>query len=620
MSISSSPIDQRLIGRLGNRKARQRISPWMALPLALILALGGFFTWRRYGTSNAATVSISTAPITSGSLSVSVSGSGSVAPAQNRTLSFPVAGTISEVRVSVGDTVSAGQTLASLDSQELRMAVRQAEANLKSAQAGVAAANGQGATAAEIANAHAQLTSAQASYNKTRTGSVTAAELASAQAQLVSAQAQLDVLLAGPTTADLSSAQATVQQAQLSLQSQRTSLSAAKLKAESAVTTAANNLRDAQASYSTLYWNNRQQEKAPGGLSQASKDAEAASLRAVDNAKESLTQANLAVEQAKQDEITGVAKAEATLKDAQTQLSTIKDGATAAEIASARASVASAKANLATMQTPATADELAIARASVEQAQISLNSLTTPGSASSIASAEASLAQAQVAYDQATIDLADAVLTAPFAGVVSAVTASVGDTASASTTITVIDPTSFYVDLSLSESDIGSVAVGQPVKLSFDALSGVTITGTVQPVAPVATVSSNVATYTVRVNFTPGDAATRAGMTATGAIQTATHKNALLVPTRAIQTVSGAKVIQVQRASQPPTTLKVTTGLVSDGQTEILGCVDSSAPCVQSGDTVLIATSTTGTSSTTTKTRTTSLLSGPGSGPPPGMP
>jgi HlyD family secretion protein len=191
-------------------------------------------------------------------------------------------------------------------------------------------------------------------------------------------------------------------------------------------------------------------------------------------------------------------------------------------------------------------------------------------------------------------------------------------TASSSATITVINPSQFYVDLSLSESDVGAVAVGQPVALTFDALSDVKINGAVQAVAPVATVTSNVATYTVRVSFVPGDAAIRAGMTATGAIQTATHANALLVPTRAIQTVNGAKVIQVQRVGQPPAALKVTTGLASDGQTEILGCVDSSAQCVQAGDTVLITTSATSTTSTTTGS-TTSLLGGPpAGGPPPG--
>ncbi|NTW97785.1 MAG: HlyD family efflux transporter periplasmic adaptor subunit, partial [Oscillochloris sp.] len=523
MSVSSPPAGQRVIGRLGSHKGRRRFSPWLALPLALILAAGGFLAWRSFGTSSASSVSVSTATVSTGSLSLSVSGSGTVQPVQTRALSFPVSGTLSEVLVQVGDTVSAGQALASVEAQDLQMALMQAEASLKSAQANLASAQGEGATAADIASAQAKLTSAQASYEKTRTGDVTAAELASAQAQVASAQAKLDELLAGPTAADLASAQNSLQQAQLSLDSQRISLSTAKAKAESAVSTAANSLRDAQDNYSTVYWSNRQQENTPSGLTQSAKDDEAAALRSVNNAEESLRQAELAYEQTKQAEVIGLAQAESSLKDAQQQLAELQDGATKTEIASARASLASAKANLATLQSPASAQDLAIARASLEQAQISFESLTTPGSASTIASAEASLAQAQVAYEQAKIDLEDGTLSAPFAGVVAEVSASVGDNASAAT-ITVIDLSAFYIDLSLSESDIGAVAVGQPVTLTFDALSDVTIEGSVQTVAPVATVTSNVATYTVRVSFAPGDAAIKAGMTATGAIQTAQHE------------------------------------------------------------------------------------------------
>ncbi|NTV62861.1 MAG: HlyD family efflux transporter periplasmic adaptor subunit [Oscillochloris sp.] len=615
MSVSSPPAEQRVIGRLGGRKARRRFSPWVVLPLALILAAAGFLAWRTFGSRSAAATTVSTATVATSDLSVSVSGSGTVQPVQTRALSFSVSGTLTDVLVNVGDTVTEGQALATVDPQDLQMALLQAEANLKSAEASLASAKGEGATEADIASAKAKLTSAQASYEKTRTGSVTAAELESAKAQLASAQAKLDDLLDGPTAAELTSAQNTVQQAQLSLQSQRTSLAAAKEKAAGTVTTAANNLRDAQDSYSTVYWSNRQLENSPSGLSQSAKDEEASALRAVTNAEESLRQAQLAYEQAKQAESIGIQEAEASLKEAQQQLAELQEGATATDIASARASLASAKANLATLQSPASAEDLAIARASLEQAQISLDSLTTPGSASTIASAEASVAQAQVEYEQAKLDLEHGTLTAPFAGVVASVDATVGDDAS-SASITVIDLTSFYVDLSLSESDIGSVVVGQPVTLTFDALSDVTIEGVVQTVAPVATVSSNVATYTVRVSFASGDAAMKAGMTATGAIQTAQHEGALVVPTRAIQTVNGTKAIQVQQAGQPPVTVQVETGLVSNGMTEIVSCVDTGNQCVKSGDTVLIVTSTsTGTSSTTTTQN--SLLSGGGMGGPP---
>lgn len=615
----SSPIPQpRPAGRLG-RRSRRRLIPWL-VALALILAVAGGAIWQ-LTRSSTTTTAVSTATASRGDLSVAVSGSGTVEPAQSRALAFPVAGTVAEVLVDLGDTVAEGQPLATLDTTDLELALRQAEASLTSAQAAMATAEGAGATPAEIAAAEAQLRSAQASLTQTRTGNVTAAEIASAQAQLTSAQATLDELLAGPTAADLASARAQVEQARISLESQQTALSAAKTKAESAVTVAANNLRDAQDAYSTLYWQNRERESAPGGLTQAQIDEEAAALRAVSSAEESLKQAQLAYAQAQQDEITGLAQAESTLREAQTNLADLESGASAAEIASARASVASAKANLSALREPATVAELTIAQASVDQAQITLDQLSAPGSASTLAGAAATLAQAQVAYAQAQADLADAVLTAPFAGVVSEVAVTPGDSAGTSTTITVIDPSSLSVDLSLSESDIGAVAAGQAVLLSFDALPDVSITGAVERVAPAATVTSNVATYTVRVRFSPGDAAIKVGMTASGAIQTASRTGALLVPTRAIQEVDGASVVRVrQAAGQPAVSVRVETGLSNDGQTEIVSCLDTGDLCLQPGDTLEIA----GTTDTTTTTTTNQggLLGGPPDGgfggPPPG--
>ncbi|NTU81135.1 MAG: HlyD family efflux transporter periplasmic adaptor subunit [Chloroflexales bacterium] len=619
MSVTSSSPEARAVGKLGSRRGR-RFQPWLLLPLALSLAAVGIVAWQltRSGATAAAT---STTTVSRGTLSVAVSGSGTVEPVQSRALAFPVSGTVTEVLVGVGDTVAAGQPLARLDAEELDLAVRQAEANLKSAQAGVAAANGEGATPEEIAAARAQLRSAQASLTKTRTGDATAADIASAESQLASAQAKLNELLAGPTAETLASAKASAEQARLSLESQRASLAAAKTKAESQVTTAANNLRDAQDSYSTIYWQNRQLEKAPGELSQTNKDNEAAAQRAVSSAEESLRQAQLAFEQAKQDEVIGLAQAESQLKDAQEQLAAVADGATEAEIASARASVASAQASLNSLREPASKEDLTIAQASVEQAQINLNQLTSPGSAASIASAEANLAQAEVALAQAKLDLQDSTLTAPFAGVVSEVLASVGDTTSASTTITVIDPTTLYVDLSLSESDVSKVAVGQTVAVTFDALTDTTITGTVTMVAPTATVTSNVATYPVRVSFSPGDHPIKVGMTASGTIVVEQHADALMVPSRAVQSQGDAKVVQVRAAvGQPAVPVRVETGLTSDGQTEILSCVDTGNLCLQEGDILVITASSASGTSPTNRQSGLGGFGGPGlGGPPPGI-
>ncbi|NJN19859.1 MAG: HlyD family efflux transporter periplasmic adaptor subunit [Oscillochloris sp.] len=584
MSTISTTPEQRRIGRLGNRRKR-RFSPWLVVPLALILAGGGYVAWQQSNSSATTTATTSTATVSRGTLSVSVSGSGTVAATTSRALGFAVSGTVSEVLVAVGDTVSAGQPIARINTSDLELALRQAAANLKSAEAQVAAANGEGATPEELAAAESQLASAQAQYSQTVNGTTTASEVAGARAQLASAQAQLDDLLDGATAADLASARDAVTQAERNLESQRSSLAAAKTNAESQVTTAANNLRDVQDAYSTIYWQNREQERLPGDLPQSAIDEEAAALRAVENAEQSLHQAKLAYEQAQQDEISGIQQAEADLAGARRDLATVQDGATAAEIASARASVASAQTNLNSLLEGATAEERTIAQASLDQARINVAQLTAPSSAASIASADASLAQAQVALAQAQQDLADATLLAPFDGVVSEVLVNVGDTAGSTTTITILDPSDLYVELSLSESDVAGVVVGQVVDLTFDALPDATISGMVTAIAPVATVTSNVATYPVRVSFEPGDLPIKVGMTAGGTIITETHADALIVPSRAVQTLGDASVVQVRQGDgRPAVPVRVETGLTSDGQTEILSCVDTGDLCLQEGD------------------------------------
>ena len=213
------------------------------------------------------------------------------------------------------------------------------------------------------------------------------------------------------------------------------------------------------------------------------------------------------------------------------------------------------------------------------------------------------------------MDLEHATLTAPFAGVIAAVTMNVGDTAGSTTTISVLDPSDLYVELSLSESDVADAAVGQPVTLVFDALSATTITGTITAIAPTATVSSNVATYPVRVSFDPGDQPIKVGMTASGTIITEEHTNVLLVPTRAIQTQGTNHVVQVQQpGNAAAVTVVVTTGLSSDGQTEIL--ITGTSGNLVAGDVLLIASATSSTTSaTTTSSSQGNLLSGL-SGPP----
>jgi macrolide-specific efflux system membrane fusion protein len=110
-------------------------------------------------TSTAVAASLST-------IQQSVSASGTLTPAVQEDVSFTVSGTVTSVDVAVGDTVAAGQQLATVDTLALNAALLQARAELASAQASLANAqddaDGSDSSDAQIAALSAQVDVAQA--------------------------------------------------------------------------------------------------------------------------------------------------------------------------------------------------------------------------------------------------------------------------------------------------------------------------------------------------------------------------------------------------------------------------------------------------------------------------
>lgn len=99
--------------------------------------------------------------------STSVSLSGVIRPQQQANVSFAAPGTIAAIEVRVGQSVTAGQTLARVDDRDLRTAVTLAQANLKAARAQVQTVrDAPRSTSAQITAVQAQATSAQASLDQ----------------------------------------------------------------------------------------------------------------------------------------------------------------------------------------------------------------------------------------------------------------------------------------------------------------------------------------------------------------------------------------------------------------------------------------------------------------------
>ena len=139
---------------------------------------------------------------------------------------------------------------------------------------------------------------------------------------------------------------------------------------------------------------------------------------------------------------------------------------------------------------------------------------------------------------------------APFDGVVANVTANVGEQVSASPIITIIDPNSVRIETNIDETDIGKVAVGQVVNITFDSMPGLSLQGKVTTIAPSSSSQSGVVTYLVYVVPTKVDPRLRLGMTSTASIIYDQRTNVVCVPNRAIKNQRSGKTVQVYVAGE----------------------------------------------------------------------
>lgn len=163
---------------------------WLGLGLILAWGLSGCSAAPSTADSNSTLVTVEW-----GSVTTSISAAGTVLPRSELPLSFAMAGQVAAVAVQEGERVKTGQVLARLESDELALQVRSAEAGLMAARARLdqlkagARAEDLAAAQANLAAAQAALDGATAERQRLQAGA-TAAEIAAAEAQLAQAQAQ----------------------------------------------------------------------------------------------------------------------------------------------------------------------------------------------------------------------------------------------------------------------------------------------------------------------------------------------------------------------------------------------------------------------------------------------
>lgn len=268
---------------------------------------------------------------------------------------------------------------------------------------------------------------------------------------------------------------------------------------------------------------------------------------------------------------------------------TVKKGAVIATLATADLTRAL---EVAELQLEAAEEQLDAAEDGTTTTDARTGEETTTVDDAQVASAAANLIEAQASVDDAQSAVAAATLKAPIAGTVLQVNGKVGSSAgsgSASTSssssgaaataegttsttssdfVVIADLSALQVSISVPESEIASLEVGQGAEVSFPAVDGAQAKGEITSIDPAGTTSNSVVTFGVAVRLTDVPEGIRLGQTASVSVTTATATDAVAVPSTAVTTTGGRATVTLMTGGEQVVT-PVELGVVGDSFTQV---------------------------------------------------
>lgn len=565
--------------------------------LALALAAGGVaVAAAREGTTDRYRTAAAELAAVEQTLAVT----GTVASAGRRDLAFSVAGTVASVDVAVGDTVTAGQRLATLDLEELQDAVdvaeeqladaeQQLEDDLESQTTTTTASTTTGTTAGATAGTGAATGgtgTAGGSSGSTGGGTPTSDDSGADDPAVVAAVAAVTAAQEALLAAHGSAGEA--------LTASRAALAAATDVTCAALLTDATGGTDAaeaagtgtETEAGTEAGTETGTDPETDPADPTTPDPSAEDVAACRDALSGVLTAQEAVAAA-QDEVSALAAeldaAVTALQDAWRAASGgTSDGADGS--GSEPDPSGSDSSGSATGSSSAAADA---AQAGTAQAG-SASAGTPSGGTAAVATA------ADVLADQAAIDAAEAQvaiaadalarneLTAPVSGTVAAVALAVGDTVTASSAtavITVLGDAGYLVETTVALGQVDELAVGQPVTATVSS-TDTELTGAIASIGVLAASStSSEPTYPVVIALDPVDAWLWEGSSADVVIEVGASAETLTVPTSAVHTSGGVTTVQVLDGDEV-TDVEVTVGTVGVELTEVLDGLTEGAQVV----------------------------------------
>ena len=404
-----------------------------------------------------------------------------------------------------------------------------------------------------VTNAQDALSSDQAAWN----------------AAIAAAQNQLNQASAAAQTANqnaVSALQNQISAAQEAVVSAQSKLATDQANWTNAISVAADQVNAASAAISQQNLANQ------GKLSILQADQSQAmqiAARALATAKAQYAQAlrtdEQAVQMASANEQTALQRMQATLQKAQATLLSSRD-------------------NLAALQAPPQPSVLAAAKTAIAAAKLKVEELLHPKNQGTLQALQGAVTAAQGRLQIAQQALSNTVIAAPFPGVITAITAQPGNAVTAAKPIIAMIGTTLELQAQLSQQDINQVHPGERVLFTLPFAPSQNEQGVVASISPVV----NPQTLSLTVTIAPARpiVGMASGETASIQVVTKSDPHAVLVPTAAINSQTGAPqvyLVKNGRALLRPVTLGATQG----AWTEVLAGVSAGDQVVTLGQTFL---------------------------------
>ncbi len=489
-----------------------------------------YFGFRTRGTTYQFTT------VTQGSITEIVSVTGNTTPVTSLDLAFENGGTVAAVDKNVGDHVSPGDVIATLDTSDLRAQLAQAQANVDAQNAQLASLEA-GAQPEDIQASEAALSGGEQSLANMYGSASNVISDAYASAN-DAVRTQLQAFFLNPETNN--------PQLTFGVSDSQTLINV-------------NNGR-LNASAELNAWQNELQNATPSSPSSTLDLFLSNALNHLVVIKAFLTLTSNALLK------------ETNLSPA--TLAAYNTAVTAAinETNTANTNVTTAMQNIASQ------------KITIQQLQAELNLKLAGSTSQQIAQQQALVEQAQASAESVQVKINEATLISPISGVITVQNAKIGQIATPGTVMTsVISDDNLEVDAYVPETDIGKVSVGNPVSMTFDAFPGENFPGKIFYIDPAQTILSGVVDYKVKASFANADPRMKSGLTANMDIQTKTDSNVLILPQYAILQNDQGNFVEVLKngtVAQVPVTLGITDG---QGNIEVASGVTAGEQVVNIG-------------------------------------